>query len=143
MPVLERFFRLGERRTTAGREVRGAVATFLTMAYILFVNPNVLAPESVLSDPSVPAAAKMPRESVLACTALAAGVCCILMGLVANFPIAMASGMGLNATIASLYFTGRVPSWRHDGQWIASGSREGAACHLPDRGQGFYDACRH
>ena len=112
MSVLERYFRLGERQTTAGREVRGAVATFLTMAYILFVNPNVLAPLDVLNDPSVPAAAKMPRESVLACTALAAGVCCILMGVVANFPIAMASGMGLNAMVAGLYVTGRVPSWR-------------------------------
>ena len=68
---------------------RGAVATFLTMAYILFVNPSILA-----------GARAMPRDSAVACTALAAAICCILMGLIANFPMALASGMGLNAIVA-------------------------------------------
>jgi AGZA family xanthine/uracil permease-like MFS transporter len=58
------------------------------MAYILFVNAGILGDAGV------------PRNSAVACTALAAGVCCILMGLVANFPMALASGMGLNAVVA-------------------------------------------
>ncbi len=88
MTFLDRYFDLTARGSTVGRELRGAVATFLTMAYILFVNASILGDAGV------------PRDSVVACTALAAGVCCILMGLVANFPMALASGMGLNAVVA-------------------------------------------
>jgi len=73
-------------RVTA--EVRGAVATFLTMAYILFANPAILS------------AAGVPFAPAVAATAAAAAICSILMGVVANFPIALASGMGLNAVIA-------------------------------------------
>src|SRR4051812_34741202 len=85
---LDWFFHLRERKTTVGREFRGAVATFLTMAYILFVNPDILS------------AGGVPRESAVACTALAAGICCFIMGLYANFPLATAPGMGLNAVVA-------------------------------------------
>jgi len=88
MEFLNRWFDLPGRGSTVGREFRGAVATFLTMAYILFVNPSILE------------AARVPKGSAVACTGAAAGVCCILMGFVANFPIAMASGMGLNAFVA-------------------------------------------
>lgn len=86
--ALDRRFALSARGTTVAVEVRGAVATFLTMAYILFANPAILA------------AAGVPFASAVACTAAAAAVCCLLMGLVANFPLALASGMGLNAIIA-------------------------------------------
>jgi AGZA family xanthine/uracil permease-like MFS transporter len=86
--VLERLFHLSARGTTAAREVRGALATFLTMAYILFANPAILS------------AAGMPREPVIAATAAASALCSLLMGLGANFPIALAPGMGLNAVIA-------------------------------------------
>ena len=85
---MDRYFDLTARQTTVGREARGALATFLTMAYILVANPAILV------------AAGMPRESAIACTALAAGVCCLLMGFVGNFPIALAAGMGLNAVVA-------------------------------------------
>jgi len=85
---LDRLFDLTGRRTTVRRELRGALATFLTMSYILFVNPSILK------------AAGVPEDSAVACTALAAGLCSILMGLGANFPVALASGMGLNAVIA-------------------------------------------
>lgn len=85
---LERLFALSARGTSVQTEFRGAVATFLTMAYILFANPAILA------------AAGVPTESAVACTAAAAGICCLLMGLAANFPLALASGMGLNAIIA-------------------------------------------
>ncbi|TWT33820.1 putative permease YicO [Posidoniimonas corsicana] len=78
------------RPTTVGSELRGAGATFLTMAYILPVNAGILA--AVVGEQAT--------GSLVACTALAAGVCCLLMGLTANVPIALASGMGLNALIA-------------------------------------------
>lgn len=83
-----RYFAIEERGSSVGREVRGAVATFLTMSYILFANPTILS------------AAGVPFESAVACTAVAAGICSLLMGLWANFPMALASGMGLNAIIA-------------------------------------------
>lgn len=81
-------FRIGERGSTVGTEVRGGAATFLTMAYILVANPAILS------------AAGIPFASAVAATAAAAGICSILMGVVANFPIALASGMGLNAVVA-------------------------------------------
>ena len=83
-----RVFDLASRGSTPAAEVRGAVATFLTMAYILFANPAILA------------AAGVPTGPAVAATAAAAAICSIMMGLVANFPIALASGMGLNALIA-------------------------------------------
>jgi len=88
MNTVDRYFNLTARGSTVGRELRGAVATFLTMAYILFANADILGDAGV------------PKNSAVACTALAAGVCCILMGAIANFPIALASGMGLNAIVA-------------------------------------------
>jgi AGZA family xanthine/uracil permease-like MFS transporter len=88
MSLLERLFQLEERGSTVGREARGALATFLTMSYIVVANPAILQ------------AAGIPFDAAMACTALAAGLCCLLMGLVANFPVALASGMGLNAVIA-------------------------------------------
>jgi AGZA family xanthine/uracil permease-like MFS transporter len=83
-----RWFALQSRNSTVAREFRGAVATFLTMAYILFVNPQILS------------AAGVDFNSAVACTALAAGVCCLLMGFLADFPLATAPGMGLNAVVA-------------------------------------------
>ena len=78
-----------ERRgSTVATELRGAVATFLTMAYILVANPAILA------------AAGVPVAAAVAGTAAAAAISSILMGVVADFPIALASGMGLNAVIA-------------------------------------------
>jgi AGZA family xanthine/uracil permease-like MFS transporter len=85
---LDRFFAIKERGSSVSHELRGAVATYLTMAYILFVNPTILRNAGV------------PFESAVACTAAAAAVCCLLMGLFGNFPLALASGMGLNAIVA-------------------------------------------
>jgi AGZA family xanthine/uracil permease-like MFS transporter len=86
--MLSRLFELEARGTSVAREVRGALATFLTMAYILFANPGILS------------AAGIPFESAAAATAVAAAVCCLAMGLLANVPIALAPGMGLNAVVA-------------------------------------------
>src|SRR3954471_8823411 len=96
---LNRTFELDARGSTVGRELRGAVATYLTMAYILVVNPMILRQAGV------------PFPSSVACTAAAAGVCCILMGLIANFPLALASGMGLNAIVAGT-LTIKTGSWQ-------------------------------
>jgi AGZA family xanthine/uracil permease-like MFS transporter len=98
--MLDRLFQLHARGSTVGRELRGALATFLTMAYILFVNPTILAEAGV------------PADSAVACTAAAAGICCILMGLGANFPLALASGMGLNAVVAYQLVQGEGLSWQ-------------------------------
>lgn len=76
------------RGSTPIAEVRGGIATFLAMAYILFANPAILS------------AAGVPFAPAVAATAAAAAICSILMGTVANFPIALASGMGLNAVVA-------------------------------------------
>jgi AGZA family xanthine/uracil permease-like MFS transporter len=92
-------FALHARGTTAAREVRGGITTFLTMAYILFANPSILA------------AAGVPFEAAAAATAAAAAICTLLMGLGANFPIALAPGMGLNAVVA-FQVAGQTGSWQ-------------------------------
>lgn len=87
---MDNLFRLRERRTDVRTEVLAGFATFMTMAYIIFVNPNVLfgSPENPLWAAGVVA------------TCLAAAIASIAMGLVANWPIALAAGMGLNAFVA-------------------------------------------
>jgi AGZA family xanthine/uracil permease-like MFS transporter len=92
-------FDLHRRGTTTAREVRGGVATFLTMAYILFANPSILA------------SAGIPFEAAAAGTAAAAAICTLLMGLGANFPIALAPGMGLNAVVA-FQVASQTGSWQ-------------------------------
>jgi AGZA family xanthine/uracil permease-like MFS transporter len=92
-------FELDARRTTLAREVRGGLTTFLTMAYILFANPSILA------------SAGIPFEPAVAATAAAAAVCTLLMGVVANFPLALAPGMGLNAVVA-FQVVNQTGSWQ-------------------------------
>jgi AGZA family xanthine/uracil permease-like MFS transporter len=86
--MLERLFALTAHETTWRTEVAAGFTTFLTMVYIVVVNP------AILHD------AGMPTGAVAIATCLAAGLACILMGLVSNYPLALAPGMGLNA-----YFT--------------------------------------
>jgi AGZA family xanthine/uracil permease-like MFS transporter len=83
--ALDRYFALSDRGTTARTEVVAGFTTFLTMAYIVLVNPAILGQ------------AGMPVASVAAATCFAAAFASILMGLVANVPLALAPGMGLNA----------------------------------------------
>jgi AGZA family xanthine/uracil permease-like MFS transporter len=87
--VLERQFKLQTRGTTVRTEVVAGVTTFMTMAYILFVNPAILGGEGGL-----------PFPAVLTVTALVAGVMTLAMGVFANYPFAIASGLGLNAVVA-------------------------------------------
>jgi AGZA family xanthine/uracil permease-like MFS transporter len=88
MSFLHSYFDLDARGTSVATEVRGGIVSFLTASYILVANPAILA------------AAGVPFEAAVACTALAAGLVSIVMGLVANFPLLLASGMGLNAVVA-------------------------------------------
>jgi AGZA family xanthine/uracil permease-like MFS transporter len=85
---LDSYFKLTERGTSVGTEVRAGVTTFLVMAYIIFVNPTILS------------AAGLDAGAVAAGTALVAGLLSILMGIVANVPLAMAAGLGINAAVA-------------------------------------------
>jgi AGZA family xanthine/uracil permease-like MFS transporter len=100
--VLRRLFRLDERGATVGGEVRGGLVTFVTMAYIVVLNPLILG--SV--DSAAPTAkrdvlgATLSVPQVAAVTALVAGVMTILFGLVANFPFALATGLGINTLVA-------------------------------------------
>jgi AGZA family xanthine/uracil permease-like MFS transporter len=85
---LERRFHLSERGTTVRTEALGGLTTFATMAYIIFVNPAILS------------AAGMPFGAVAVATALAAAIFSIVMGVYANVPFALASGLGINAIVA-------------------------------------------
>ena len=85
---MDSYFKLTERGTSVGTEVRAGVTTFLVMAYIIFVNPSILS------------AAGLDAGAVAAATALVAGLLTILMGVVANVPLAMAAGLGINAAVA-------------------------------------------
>ena len=87
-PLFERVFALSENQTTIRREMLGGLTTFLTMAYIIVVNPQILSQ------------AGMPAEGVVFATCLSSAVATLVMGFYANYPIALAPGMSLNA-----YFT--------------------------------------
>ena len=91
--VLERRFRLSERGTSLRTEAVAGVTTFMTMAYILFVNPSILGTEG-------PNAPGLEFPAVLTATAFVAGIMTIAMGVFANYPFAIASGLGLNAVVA-------------------------------------------
>jgi AGZA family xanthine/uracil permease-like MFS transporter len=97
--ALERHFRIRERGSTVRTEVLGGVVTFLTMAYIVFVNPAILS------------AAGLPVGAVTVATALAAAIFTAAMGLFTNLPFALASGLGLNAVVAFDLILGRKLAW--------------------------------
>jgi AGZA family xanthine/uracil permease-like MFS transporter len=100
---LDGYFKISERGSTVGQEVRGGLVTFLTMAYIIVLNPLILGfvPDSTgafLGGGTEPGSG---IPAIAAGTALVAGVLTILMGGVANFPLALATGLGLNAFVAN------------------------------------------
>jgi AGZA family xanthine/uracil permease-like MFS transporter len=94
---LKKYFHFDELGTNYKREVIGGVTTFLSMAYILVLNPITLSLETVKD---LPEALRMDHGSVFAATALAAALGTLLMGFIARYPIALAPGMGLNAFFA-------------------------------------------
>jgi adenine/guanine/hypoxanthine permease len=91
---LDRFFRISERGSTVRTEIVAGLATWLTMAYILFVNPVILGAVTDVNGTG------LAFDQVLTVTALAAGVMTLAMGLFANYPFAIAAGLGLNAFVA-------------------------------------------
>ena len=97
--TLESFFSLAQRGTDVRTEVRAGVTTFLTMAYIAFVNPQILSE------------AGMPFDAVFVATCLSAAFSTLVMGLYANYPIALAPGMGLNAFFAYGVVLGLGHTW--------------------------------
>ncbi len=98
--MLESHFKLSEQGSSVRTEVMAGLTTFLTMAYIIFVNPDILS------------AAGMDREAVFVATCLAAAIGSLIMGLYANYPIALAPGMGLNAFFAFAVVGGMGVSWQ-------------------------------
>ena len=98
--LTEKLFHLRELETNVATELRAGLVTFLTMAYILVVNAQIL------SD------AGMPVEAVVFATAIASAVASLTMGLVANYPFALAPGMGLNAYFAYTVVGGMGFSWQ-------------------------------
>jgi AGZA family xanthine/uracil permease-like MFS transporter len=98
---MEQYFRLKEHGTTVRTEILAGLTTFLTMAYILAVNPGMLG--------SIPG---MSREGVFAATAIASGVATLVMAFAANLPVALAPGMGLNAFFTYTVVMGMGYSWQ-------------------------------
>jgi AGZA family xanthine/uracil permease-like MFS transporter len=105
--MLDRIFKLREAKTTPGTEVLAGLTTFMVMAYIIFVNP------AILSFASVPALREqgVPFVPTMAATCLVAAVMTAAMGLATNYPLALASGMGLNALVAFQLVAGRHLPW--------------------------------
>ena len=100
MDFLNKYFKLGENKTTVRTEVLAGLTTFMTMAYILAVNPDILS------------AAGMDKGAVFTATALASLVATLVMALYAKLPFALAPGMGLNAFFAFTVVLGMGHSWQ-------------------------------
>ncbi|HZX87623.1 MAG TPA: NCS2 family permease [Reyranella sp.] len=98
--MLEQVFKLSDNKTNVRTEVVAGITTFLTMAYIIFVNPDILK------------AAGMPFGAVFTATCVAAAIGCFLMAFLANYPIALAPGMGLNAYFAFSVVGGMKLPWQ-------------------------------
>src|SRR5271167_3542929 len=98
--MLDRFFHLTEHHTTVRRELLGGLTTFMAMAYVVVVNPRILGE------------AGMPVEGVLFATCVSAALATLVMGLWANYPIALAPGMSLNAYFTYSIVIGRGVAWQ-------------------------------
>ncbi len=98
--MLERWFGLSRHGATVAGEVRGGLTTFMVMAYIIFVNPAIL---SFAGIPDLQAKG-VPFAAAQAATCLVAGIMTIAMGLATNYPLALASGMGLATAAFALHF---------------------------------------
>lgn len=97
---VDTFFKISARGSTIGREIRGGVVTFFTMAYIIVLNPLILGFAKDADGHFLGGGSSPNLPAIAAATALVAGVMTILMGVVANYPLALATGLGLNAFVA-------------------------------------------
>lgn len=100
MNVIEKYFGIDGNNTTIKTEFLAGITTFLTMAYIIFVNPDMLAK------------AGMDKGAVFVATCLASAIGCFLMGFLARLPVALAPGMGLNAFFTFTVVLGMGKSWQ-------------------------------
>lgn len=98
--MLDSYFKISERGSTVAQEIRGGVVTFFTMAYIVALNPLIIGLAKDADGKYLGGGDAPNLALVAAATALIAGVMSILMGFVANFPIAIATGLGLNTFVA-------------------------------------------
>lgn len=98
--ILEKLFHLREKGTTVKNEILAGLTTFVAMGYILFVNPNILSQAGI------------PMEAAIAATIWATVICTVVMGVWANFPVAVAPGMGLNAFFTYTVVLGMGLSWQ-------------------------------
>lgn len=98
--LLDRFFRITERQSTVAREVRGGIVTFFAMGYIVVLNPLIIGGEPGRAHNADVLGHVLPVGQVAAVTALAAGVMSILFGFIANYPFALAAGLGINSLLA-------------------------------------------
>lgn len=105
---MEKFFKLKERNTTFAKEIIGGVTTFLAMAYILAVNPNILSGAGL----GLPQGTLPTWGGVFTATAVSAGIATLVMALVANLPVALAPGLGLNAFFTYTVVLGMGASWK-------------------------------
>jgi len=97
--MINKYFQLKEKQTSVRIELVAGVTTFLTMAYIIFVNPNILSETG------------MDKEALIAVTCIVTAIATIIVGVFAKAPIAMAPGMGLNAFFAYSLVLGDKISW--------------------------------
>lgn len=97
---IDRFFKISERGSTVGREIRGGLVTFFAMAYIIVLNPLIIGTVPDSTGTFLGGGTEPNLALVAAATALVAGVITIVMGVFANFPLALAAGLGLNAFVA-------------------------------------------
>lgn len=98
--ALDRFFKITERGSSIGAEIRGGLVTFFAMSYIIVLNPLIIGTTTDGTGQFLGGGTEPNLAKIAATTALVAGVMSILMGVVANFPLALAAGLGLNAAVA-------------------------------------------
>jgi len=98
--AVDRYFKISERGSTLSREIRGGLVTFFTMAYIVVLNPIIIGGIPGESKNADVLGNVLPIAQVAAVTALVAGVMTIIFGLVANYPFAIATGLGINSLLA-------------------------------------------
>src|SRR5664279_2702789 len=97
--ALDSFFQITQRGSTVPQEIRGGFATFFTMAYIVVLNPLIIGTQADSTGAFLGGGGHPNLAMVAAATSLVAGVMTLLMGVVANFPLALATGLGLNAFV--------------------------------------------
>jgi len=105
MEVFEKAFHLEQRRTNVGREVLGGVTTFMALSYIIFVQPAMLTAAGTPENP-------FPAGGIFIATCVASAVACLLMGFLANYPIALAPAMGHNVYFTFAVCMGMAYTWQ-------------------------------